>query len=163
MLNYKHFRYTQLHVPTDLYLICKSISKLNYQETCHHTVAVNVVMLLDKSNKVLFICVLFFSYKNPKIFLEIKKISWQHAAMQVYFLKPWVLPTPYTHVYHIVFIFLFTFIHLFIKFIALLNIHSYTRIYIYIFPQYYPTQFNRLAQLFQGRIFIFFTGGVEEF
>ena len=68
MLNYKHFRYTQLHVPTDLYLICKSISKLNYQKTCHHTVAVNVVMLLDKCNKVLFICVLFFSYKNPKIF-----------------------------------------------------------------------------------------------
>ena len=57
----------------DLYLICKSISKLNYQKTCHHTVAVNVVMLRDKCNKVLFICVLLFHTKILKFSRRSKK------------------------------------------------------------------------------------------
>ena len=60
------------------------------------------------------------------------------------------------HMYNIniYMVFIYLFIVLCTKFITLLNIHSYTRIYI--FPQYYPTQFtifNRLAQLFQAVLY----------
>ena len=59
----RYCRYIQLL--TDLvllYLISKSISRLKYRKTCDHTVAINVIILLEKCD-ILFICVLLISFE----------------------------------------------------------------------------------------------------